>query len=154
MNYDLSDKNWRRKFVKRANQLLRLKRTNVSLVDESNRTLNQNSYVHVLFRIVADYTGDSEEYVKQVHFKMLVNPDIFIAVTKDRITGRMTRYVRSSAEVSVSEMARAIANFILWAAEHGIRLPEARPDKDGTMTFASEQDKEAFHQAQLLTSKG
>lgn len=153
MNYDLSDKTWRKKFIKRANQLLRLQRTNVSLVDESNRTLNQNSYVHVLFRIVADYTGDSEEYVKQVHFKKLVNPDIFIAVTKDKITGQMTKYVRSSAEVSISEMARAITNFILWAAEHDIQLPEARLNEDGTMTFASERDKEAFHQAQLLTSK-
>ena len=40
MNYDLSNKEWRKRFVKYANSLLEKQRTNVVLVDESNRTLN------------------------------------------------------------------------------------------------------------------
>ncbi len=48
MNYNLSDKFDRGKFVKRANRLLKYKRKNVSLTDESYRTLKQNSYIHIL----------------------------------------------------------------------------------------------------------
>lgn len=125
-------------------------RTNVCLVDESERTLNQNAYLHVLFRIVADYTGDSEEYVKQVHFKLIVNPEIFVKVTKDKTTGKMLKYIRSTAEVDVGEMSRAIDNFIRWSAEQGITLPEAQINTDHSVSFASQQDANAFHQAQRM----
>ena len=150
MIYDLSIKEDRKRFLKRANDMLNKMRTCVSLTDESTRTLNQNSYIHVLFRIMADYTGESEEYAKQVYFKELANPDIFVKVTKDPITGKMIRYVRSSSEVSVSEMARAIDNFIRWAAEQKVELPEAQINPDESVTFLSQQDADAFHQAQRL----
>ncbi len=48
MNYDLSIKEERANFIKRANILLRKQKDNVSLKDESNRTLNQNAYIHIL----------------------------------------------------------------------------------------------------------
>lgn len=150
MIYDLSIKEDRKKFLKRANDLLDKMRTCVSLIDESTRTLNQNSYIHVLFRIMADYTGESEEYAKQVYFKELANPDIFVKLSKDPITKKMIKYVRSSSEVSVSEMGRAIDNFIRWAAENGVTLPEAQANADGTMSFVSQQDADAFHQAERL----
>ena len=150
MIYDLSIKEDRKRFIKRANDLLDKMRTCVSLTDESTRTLNQNSYIHVLFRIMADYTGESEEYAKQVYFKELANPDIFVKLSKDPITKKMIKYVRSSSEVSVSEMGRAIDNFIIWAAENGVTLPEAQTNADGTMSFASQQDENAFHQAERL----
>ena len=151
MIYDLSLKEDRKRFLKRANDLLDKMRTCVSLTDESTRTLNQNSYIHVLFRIMADYTGESEEYAKQVYFKELANPDIFVKLSKDPITGKMIKYIRSSSEVSVSEMGRAIDNFIRWAADKGVELPEAQVNSDGSMTFASQQDADAFHQAERLT---
>ena len=117
MNYDLTDKEWRRKFVKYANQLLKKQRTNVSLVDESMRTLNQNSYVHILCRIMALETGVSEDYAKQVYFKRMANNELFVRVTKDILTGKMIKVIRSSSELSVPEMTKAISNFIQWAAE-------------------------------------
>jgi len=150
MIYDLSIKEDRKKFLKRANDLMNKMRTCVSLTDESIRTLNQNAYIHVLFRIMADYTGESEEYAKQVYFKELANPDIFIKVTKDPITKKMIKYTRSSSEVSVQEMGRAIDKFIIWAAENGVELPEADTNEDGSVTFASQQDADAFHQAERL----
>ena len=150
MIYDLTIKDDRLRFIKRVNDLLNKMRPSVSLIDESTRTLNQNSYIHVLFRIMADYTGESEEYAKQVYFKELANPDIFVKLSKDPITGKMIKYIRSSSEVSVSEMARAIDNFIKWAAENGVILPEAQTNADGTMSFASQQDENAFHQAERL----
>ena len=150
MNYDLTDKEQRRKFVKYANSLLKNKRTLVSLEDKSNRTLSQNCYIHVLCRILAQDTGVTEYYAKQVYFKELANSDLFVHVTKDQITGKMVKVIRSSADLNIQEMARAITNFRNWAAEQGYYLPEATLNDDGTMTFDSEEAKQAFHQAELM----
>lgn len=153
MNYDLSLKEDRRLFIKRANNLLKHSRTNVALMDESNRTLNQNSYIHVLCRILANDTGVSEQYAKQVYFKELANPDIFISVSKDTITGKMVKFSRSTCDLTLQEMRKAISNFRDWAAENGYYLPEANIADDGTLSFASDDDKTAFHQAEIKTSR-
>lgn len=153
MNYDLTIKDERKKFVRRANQLLRLQRNNVSLIDESNRTLNQNSYLHVLCRIMAGETGTTEDYAKQVYFKELANPELFMRITKDPLAHRMVQTMRSTCELTVPEMAKAITQFIKWAAELGYVLPEANLNDDGSLTFKSEEDKQAFHQALIQTSK-
>lgn len=153
MNYDLTSKEDRKRFVKRANFLLKNMRTNVSLVDESNRTLNQNSYIHVLCRIMAEGTGTTEQYAKQVYFKEIANPEIFERVTKDPLTGRVIKTTRSTCDLTITEMSKAITTFIRWAAEEGYVLPEANVNEDGILTFASEADKAAFHQAQIKTSK-
>ena len=153
MNYDLTDKEQRKKFIKYANSLLKHQRTLVSLEDRSNRTLSQNCYLHVLCRILAQETGVTEYYAKQVYFKELSNPEIFVHATKDVLTGKMINITRSSAELSIQEMAKAITNFRNWAAEQGYYLPEATLNDDGTMTFESEEAKAAFHQAEIETSK-
>lgn len=153
MNYDLSIKEERKKFIRRANSLLKNQRTLVSLKDESNRTLNQNGYIHVLCRIMANDTGVTEAYAKQVYFKELANPDIFCTVTKDTISGRMVKLIRSTCDLTITEMRKAIANFRNWASENGYYLPEANINDDGSLSFASNDDKAAFHQAQIQTSK-
>lgn len=153
MNYDLTKKEERQKFVKRANALLRNKRTNICLIDESDRTLNQNSYLHVLCRILATETGVTEEYAKDVYFKQLANHDIFITTTKDELSGKCITYQRSTRDLTIDEMRKAITRFIAWAAENGYQLPEASIADDGTWSFVSIQDANAFHQAQILTSK-
>ena len=153
MNYDLSQKEDRKKFLHRANMLLRKQRTNVALIDESKRTPNQNSYIHVLCRILAMDTGVSERYAKLVYFKELANPDIFVSVSKDPIAGKPIKFIRSSCDLTVPEMARAIDNFLRWAAEQGYELPQASLNEDGELVFASEEEKEKFHRAQLETSK-
>lgn len=152
MNYDLTVKEDRKKFVKRCNELLRSKRTNVSVVDESNRTLNQNCYIHVLCRILAQDIGVTESYAKQVYFKEIANPDIFISVTKDPLTNKVVKTTRSTRDLTIAEMSKAIKQFVDWAAEEGYVLPEATLANDGSMSFVSEQDKAAFHQAQIRTS--
>ena len=153
MNYDLTDKEQRRKFVRYANSLLKHQRTLVSLEDRSNRTLSQNCYLHVLCRILAQDTGTSEYYAKQVYFKELANPDIFLKVTKDPVTGKMINITRSSADLTIQEMSRAINNFIRWASENGYILPEADLQSDGTMEFRTMEDQDAFRQAEIETSK-
>ena len=133
--------------------LLKKSRNNVCLKDESSRTLNQNSYIHILCRILASETGVTEAYAKQVYFKEMANSDIFITVTKDTLTGKMVKLVRSTCDLTIPEMRKAITNFRIWAQENGYSLPEATINDDGSMTFASEEDKAAFHQAQIQTSK-
>lgn len=153
MEYNLSSKENRKRFVKYANSLLKNKRTLVSLEDRSNRTLSQNCYIHVLCRIMASETGTTEYYAKQVYFKELANPDLFIRVTKDPLTGQMVKTIRSSTELTIQEMSKAIDNFVRWAAEQGYTMPVADSNDDGTMTFADDEAKEAFNQAQVETSK-
>lgn len=152
MNYDLTDKDQRKKFIKYANSLLKHQRTLVSLEDRSSRTLSQNCYLHVLCRILAQDIGVTEPYAKQVYFKELANPDIFLTVSKDPLSGQMVKITRSSSDLSIQEMSRAISNFIIWAGENGYVLPEAELKEDGTMEFKTPEDKDAFHQAEIKTS--
>ena len=156
MNYDLTDKNDRKRFLRYANSLLKNQRTNVKLTDESNRTLNQNSYAHVLIRIVAAYTGETEYYAKQVYFKALANPGIFFLITKDAATGKMMKMVRSTSELSIDEMRKAISNFHWWVLETfdgQLVLPDATIEDDGTVTFKSDTEKEGFAKAEIEASK-
>ena len=153
MNYDLTDKNNRLRFIRRCNALLKNQRTNVCLIDESNRTLNQNKYIHVLCRILAQDIGVTEQYAKQVYFKELANPDIFITCTKDPLTNEMVKITRSTCDLTINEMRRAIDRFIIWGADNGYELPEARLNDDGTMEFRTEHEKDMFHQAEIETSK-
>jgi hypothetical protein len=131
-------------------------RGNVKLVDESNRTLNQNSYAHVLIRIVAAYTGETEYYAKQVYFKKMANPGIFKRITKDSVTGKITETYLSSKELSIPEMRKAIDGFKRWVLETfdgKLVLPEADISDDGTVTFKSDAEKEGFVKAEIEASK-
>ena len=154
MNYDLTNKDNRLRFIRRCNSLLRNQMNNVCLIDESYRTLNQNRYIHVLCRILAQDIGVSEQYAKQVYFKELANRDIFITTTKDPLTGEFIKITRSTCDLTIQEMRRAISGFVMWAAENGYSLPEATLNDDGTMTFNDDQNNSAFHQAEIETSKG
>ena len=153
MNYNLTNKEDRKRFIRYANSLLKNKKSLVSLDDKSNRTLSQNCYIHVLCRVMAQETGTTEYYAKQVYFKELANPDLFLRVTKDPLTGQMVKTIRSSTELTIQEMSKAIDNFIAWAAEQGYTMPEATSNTDGTMSFKSITDEKAFNQAEIETSK-
>ena len=156
MNYDLRDKQDRKRFLRYANMLMKNQRTHVKLVDESNRTLNQNSYAHVLIRMVAAYTGETEYYAKQVYFKALANPGIFFITTKDSATGKIMRLVRSTADLSIDEMRKAIGNFRWWVLETfegSLILPDAIINDDGSVTFHSDAEKEGFAKAEIEASK-
>ena len=153
MNYDLTDKQQRSRFIKRCNALLKNQRNNVCLIDESGRTLSQNKYIHVLCRILAADIGVTEQYAKQVYFKSLANPGMFVTVSKDPLTGEMVKTIRSTCDLTIEEMRKAIDGFRRWAAENGYELPEATLQDDGTMTFEKDGDKIAFHQAEIETSK-
>lgn len=153
MNYDLTNKENRKRFIARCNSLLKNQRNNVVLIDESNRTLSQNRYIHVLCRILAQDVGVTEEYAKQVYFKELANPGIFITCTKDPLTNQLVKTTRSTCDLTIDEMRKAITGFIMWASENGYTLPEATLNDDGTMSFDDDENNASFHQAEIETSK-
>src|SRR6056297_241296 len=88
------------------------------------RTLSQNRYLHLLFGIFANesnrqYTPDQ---VKQVIFKQVVNPDIFVK----HLGKKGYIYLLSTSAVDTKQMTVAIENFRDWSsAECGIYLPAA-----------------------------
>ena len=153
MIYDLTISLHRKQFAKRCNDLLRRRCTNVNLVDESKRSLNQNSYLHVLCRMLAIETGVTQDYSKQVYFKQLANPKLFVREEIDPITKQMVTSLRSTSELTREEMNRAINTFRHWSEENGYYLPEANPDEEGNYEFASEEDAKAFHQGELEASR-
>ena len=155
MNYDLRNKEERKRYLRYANMLLRKERPNVKLEDDSGRTLNQNSYIHILVRIVANYTGETEYYAKQKYFKEYANPGIFKTVTKDKLTGKMEDVLRSSKELTIPEMRKAINGFKQWVLETfegKLILPEATIEDDGTVTMSQEQ-REGLDKAEVAASK-
>lgn len=153
MNYDLTTKIGRRKFTRYANHLLKKHRTNVTLEDESAKTIRQNRYLHVLCRILANDIGVSEEYAKDMYFKRLANRDIFLRVSKDPLTGKMQEYTRSICDLTIDEIRIAIQNFVIWAAEHKYELPVAIVKDDKTIEFTTPKSQQAFHQAETTLQK-
>lgn len=92
---------------------------------KQKRTLNQNSYLHLLLGYFASQTGNTLEWVKQQYYKKLCSPDIFIGEKDDPFLGRV-KYVRSSADLRTDEMNLTIERFRNWSASvAGIYLPEA-----------------------------
>lgn len=103
-------------------EALKQKGAVVELIEKKTRTLNQNSYVHLIIGVVAMETGNTLEFTKEHYFKRLVNPDIFVRTKEDRLVGKVD-YLRSSANLTKEEMTQAIDKFRTWAASEGYYLP-------------------------------
>lgn len=153
MIYDLTNPLHRKQFARRANLMLKRHCTNAVLIDESKRTYNQNAYLHVLIRLMALNTGVKESYAKAVYFKQLANPDLFLVENNDPVTGNKVISFRSTSELSIEEMSRAINNFRHWAEDNGYYLPEATLDDTEKLVFKSEDDEKAFKQAEMETAR-
>ena len=87
-----------------------------------------------------------------MYFKELANRDIFLRTTKDPITKKMTVFYRSTSDLSVPEMNKAIDNFIQWAAHNGYDLPKATVNVDGSIHFDSDEQKTIYNDALVKTS--
>ena len=97
----------------------------IELTEKTNRSLNQNSYLHLLFGIFAIEYGCSIRFVKDRFFKETVNPDLFVTKRRDKILGDIIE-LRSSADLTVEEMVAAIDRFKIWSSqEAGIFLPDS-----------------------------
>ena len=137
MLYNLNNPYDRRKFKEKANQLV-LAREYVELTKKkTQRSLAQNSYLHLLLGYFASEFGYTLEEVKFDIFKKHCNPDIFIRQRRNK-RGNEVRYVRSSKELDKLEMTRAIERFRNYSsAQCGLYLPE--PNEQEAIFFAQQQ---------------
>lgn len=88
-----------------------------------NRSLSQNSYLHLLLGFFACELGYSLDEVKLDYFKKTCNRDLFER-KKINKQGREITYMRSSSELTTGEMTTAIERFRNYSsAQAGVYLP-------------------------------
>ena len=88
-----------------------------------NRTLAQNSYLHLLLGYFGSEYGCSLEEAKIDFYKRTCNRDLFERKTVNK-KGREVTYLRSSAELTTGEMTLSIDRFRNWSASvAGVYLP-------------------------------
>lgn len=122
MTYDLSRFLHCSQFEDRV-ALLLARGATVELREITGRSNAQNRYLHLILGVVAMDTGNTLEYTKEIYFKRLVNPDIFVQEVNDPYVGKV-QTVRSSADVTKETMSTAIDRFKRWAAENGMYIPD------------------------------
>ena len=122
MTYDLSNIRQLDQFNLRYRYLME-RGAKVELRELTGRTKAQNRYLHLIIGVVAMDTGNTLAYTKDVYFKRLVNPGVFVQEVNDKYAGKFT-VVRSSADLTKEELSTAIDRFKRWAAENGIFIPE------------------------------
>lgn len=127
MRYDGSNELHAAQARARLEKLIRERKIFDLTEKKPQRSLSQNSYLHVILAYFACQYGETAEYVKREYYKKLVNPDTFIREREDRFLGRI-KYLRSSADLTTEEMTLSIDRFRNWSAESaGIYLPS--PDE-------------------------
>lgn len=121
MQYDLTSDFQRNAFLSKVDLLLE-RGAVVEVTEKTFRTRSQNSYLHLLIGVVAMETGNTLEYCKEWYFKRLCNKDLFVTTRTDKYAGEV-EVIRSSADLTRSEMSTAIDRFKRWGAENGIYMP-------------------------------
>lgn len=121
--YDTSNPLDKANFVLRAKKLAESGKI-VELVEKKpKRSLSQNAYCHLAISYFASQYGCSLVWAKDQYFKKLVNPDLFIREKEDRYLGKV-KYLRSSADLDVTEMSLAIDRWRNWCSiEASIYIP-------------------------------
>ena len=124
MLYDLRNPLDRERFKRRCNALYS-KQGIVDLSEKTQRSSNQNRYIHLLIGYLAIETGNSLDYVKEIFYKRAANMELFVREKEDEILGKV-EYLRSSADLSKEEMTLSIDRFRNWSSQTaGIYLPAA-----------------------------
>ena len=125
MVYDTSNPLDKANFLLRAKKLAESGKIVELTEKKPRRTLSQNSYLHVTIAYFASQYGCTTEWAKQRYFKQLVNPELFVREKDDEFLGRV-KYLRSSADLDVSEMSLAIDRWRNWCSmEARIYIPSA-----------------------------
>lgn len=143
MRYDGSNPLHAAQARARLEKLIRDKKVFDLTEKKPQRSISQNSYLHVLLSYFACQYGETMEYVKREYFKKLVNSATFIREREDKFLGKI-KYLRSSADLTTEEMSISIDRFRDWASQSaGIYLPN--PDEDrliSLMEIEIERNKE------------
>lgn len=113
--YDTSNPLDKANFMLRAKKLAESGKI-VELTEKKlKRSLNQNAYCHLAISYFASQYGCTLEWAKTQYFKKLVNPDLFIREKEDKFLGKV-KYLRSSADLDVTEMSLAIDRWRNWCS--------------------------------------
>lgn len=138
--YNLKNQYDRQKFKEACNRMV-LKREYVELKRKTTqRSLAQNSYLHVLLGYFGSEFGLTIEEVKFDIFKKICNIDIFQRERTNK-RGKRIKYICSSTELDKDEMTTAIERFRNYSsAECGLYLPSPN---EGEMLFYAQQQIEA-----------
>ena len=117
MIYDLSLQIDRQRAEKRFVQLMG-EAVKIELKKKVKRSLNQNSYLHVIIGFFALETGYTRVEAKQIYKEC--TPQVYEYKKDDK------KFIRSSAELSTSEMSITINRFRDYSSsEAGVYLPSA-----------------------------
>lgn len=124
MLYDLRNPLDRERFKRRCNALFE-KRGIVDLSEKTQRSSQQNKYLHLLIGYLAIETGNNIDYVKEIFYKRTANKELYVREKEDGILGKV-EYLRSSADLSKEEMTLSIDRLRDWSSQvAGIYLPAA-----------------------------
>jgi len=94
-----------------------------------NRSLSQNAYLHLILGYFACEYGCSLDEVKIDFYKRVCNKVIFERTMTNK-NGKEVVYLRSSADLTTSEMTTSIDRFRNWAsAQADIYLPAPNEDQ-------------------------
>jgi hypothetical protein len=104
------------------------------------RSLNQNSFIHLLLGIFSVETGNKIADAKDLY--KWVNQDIYYR--KKKMAGEVVLTVRSSADLTKEEMTKSIERFREWSAEHGYPLPTAE-DKEALRYYENQIEQSSHH---------
>ena len=121
--YDTSNPLDKANFMLRAKKLAESGKIVELAEKKPRRSLNQNAYCHLAISYFASQYGCTLDWAKAQYFKKLVNPDLFIREKEDRFLGKV-KYLRSSADLDVTEMSLAIDRWRNWCSmEASIYIP-------------------------------
>ncbi len=112
-------------------------------VKNPKRSINQNSYLHLLLNAFGVEFGYSLQEVKQYIFKELVNPEIFNNGDKGDLV--IIQEWRSTADLDSKELTIAIERFLNYSAQNGYRLPEPTD-----LVWIEELEKSIINNKQFL----
>lgn len=118
MFFDLSIEEHQVKFKEQCNKHYTDKACVELTKKQSNRTLQQNKYLHVVFSLIGLEFGENKEAVK--HILKVRRSDIF----KVDVKGCKVPYFRSTADLDKDEMKEFIDWIIEYMAiNHNVRIP-------------------------------
>lgn len=101
------------------------------------RSLNQNSYLHLLIGAFAQHFGYRLEEAKTI-YKRDANPDLYVYEKNG------AKFLRSSADLSTEEMAKSIDRFMQYSAEAGYALPLAT-DQEWLRAVENEIERSKYY---------
>lgn len=128
MIYDLKNPFDREKYEEYSENLIKQRAIVELKRKRPNRSLSQNSYLHVILSYFGCEYGCSMDEVKLDFFKRLCNKTLFERTITNK-QGKEIKILRSSKDLDTAEMTTAIERFRNWSsAVAGIYLPS--PDED------------------------